>query len=89
MLEEIFGGSNKIIKCDCSINYSTEQTSKVCKNDLFVNVVSRIKSVKPVIWMKEGSDNEEVAAPTYYISNKNACYLASLQTLGIKNNKTE
>ena len=36
-------------------------------NDLFVNVVSRIKSSKPAIWLKEGEHEEPVVAPTYDI----------------------
>ena len=56
---------------------------RYANNDIFVNVVSRIKSVKPTIWMKEVSDNEEVVAPTDDISNKNVCYLAALKHLGI------
>ena len=47
---------------------------RYANNDIFVNVVSRIKSVKPSIWMKEGANNEEVLAPINYISNKNFCY---------------
>ena len=56
---------------------------RYANNDIFVNVVSRIKSVKPTIWMKEVSDNEEVVAPTDDISNKNVSYLAALKHLGI------
>ena len=52
-------------------------------NDLVVNAVYRIKPAEPATWTKEGSDNEEVVAPTYDISNKNVCYLAALQHLGI------
>ena len=44
---------------------------QMCENNgIFVNVVSRIKSVKPEIWMKEGGDEEPVVAPKYYISTK-------------------
>ena len=56
---------------------------RYAKNDLFVNIVSRIDSVKPAICLKEGADNEEVVAPTHDISNQNVCYLAALQHLGI------
>ena len=51
---------------------------RYANNDIFVNVVSEIESVKLAIWMKEGSDNEEVVAPTYDISNKKLCYLLAL-----------
>ena len=43
---------------------------KYANNDIFVNVVSVIKSVKPAIWLKEGADNEELVSPTYYIPTK-------------------
>ena len=33
-------------------------------NDLFVNVVSRIKSVKSAIWLKEGGYEEPSVTPT-------------------------
>ena len=33
-------------------------------NDLFLNVVSKIKSVKSAIWLKEGGDEEPPIAPT-------------------------
>ena len=62
---------------------------RYAKNDIFVNVVSRIESVKLPIFMKEGADNAEVAAPTYDISNKNMCYLAELQHLGNTQNNTK
>ena len=62
---------------------------RYAKNDLFVNVVSRIKSVKPSIWLKEGADNEEVVALTDDISKKSVSYLAALQHLGITQNNTE
>ena len=40
------------------------------KKYLFVNVVYRIESAKPAIWLKEGAYNEEAVAHIYYISNK-------------------
>ena len=58
-------------------------------NDLFVNSVSRIKSVKSALWMKEGGDEELAVAPTYDIPNKNVCYLAALQNIGITQNNNE
>ena len=54
---------------------------KYAKNDLFENVVSRIKSFKSALWLKEGGDEEPSVAPIYDISNKNACYLAALKIL--------
>ena len=57
---------------------------KYSKNDLFVNVVSRINSVKSELWLKEGGDEEPSLDPTYDISNKTACYLAALQNIRIK-----
>ena len=62
---------------------------RYANNDLFVNVVYGIKSVKPAIQLKEGADNKEVVAPTYDISNKNVRYLSALQHLGITQNNTE
>ena len=56
---------------------------KYTNNDLFVNLVSRIDWVKSALWMKERGDEEPEGAPTDNISNKNACYLAALQNLGI------
>ena len=41
-----------------------------------------INSVKPAMFLKWGSYNEEVVTTTYDISNKNVCYLAALQHLG-------
>ena len=58
-------------------------------NDLFVNFVSRIKSVNPDIWLKEGGCEEPSVAPEGDISNKNVCYLEALQHLGITKNNTE
>ena len=43
---------------------------KYANNDLFLNIVSRIKSVKSELWMKEGGDEEPAVAPTYDISKK-------------------
>ena len=54
---------------------------RYANNDLFVNVVSSIKSVKPAICLKEGIDNEEVVSPTDDIFNKNNYYLVALQIL--------
>ena len=62
---------------------------KYANNDLFVNVVSRIKSVKSALWLKEGLYEEPSLAPTYDISNKTAYYLAALQNLGITQNDIE
>ena len=56
MLAEIFSGSKKVIKCEYSRNYQQTKLQKYAKNDLCVNVVSRIKSIKPEIWLKEGGD---------------------------------
>ena len=39
--------------------------------------------------MKERGDEEPEGAPTDNISNKNACYLAALQNLGITSKNTE
>ena len=54
---------------------------KYANNDIFVNVVSRIKPIKSYLWMKEWGYEEPAVALTYDISNKNACYLAALQIL--------
>ena len=62
---------------------------KYTNNDLFVNVVSRINSVKSELWLKEGGDEEPSLDPTYDISNKTACYLVALQNIGIAKNNTE
>ena len=62
---------------------------RYANNDLFVIVISRIKSVKIAIWPKEGGDEEPVVAPTNDISNKNASYLGSLKNIGITLNNTE
>ena len=52
-------------------------------------MVSRIKSVKPSLWLKEGGYKEPVVAPTVYTSNKNASHLAALQNIVITRNNTE
>ena len=44
---------------------------KYADNDIFVNVVSIIKSVKSELWLKEGGDEEPEVIPIDYISNKN------------------
>ena len=62
---------------------------KYANNDLFVNIVSRVKSVNSEIWLKEGGYEEPLVAPTDDISNKTACYLASLQNLGMTQNDVE
>ena len=62
---------------------------KYSKNDLFVNVVSRIKSVKSEIWLNEGVYEEPSVFPIDDTPNKNACYLAALQDIGITQNSTE
>ena len=51
---------------------------KYANNYIFVNIVSRIKSVKSEIWLKEGGYVESSVAPTNDISNKTVCYLAAL-----------
>ena len=58
-------------------------------NDLFVNIVSRIESVKSALWMKEGGEEELSVAPAYDISNINVSYLAALKNRGITQNNTE
>ena len=58
-------------------------------NDLFLNVVSGIKSVKSALWLKEGGDEEPALVPTDDIPSKNACYLAALKNIGITLNNTE
>ena len=78
MLAERFVGSNKVINCECSRNYSTEQIQKYADNDLFVNADSIIKSVKSETWLKEGGYEEPSVASTDDISNETACYLAVL-----------
>ena len=45
---------------------------KYADNDIFVNVVSIIKSVKSELWLKEGGDEEPAVVTIDYISNKNA-----------------
>ena len=52
-------------------------------------MVSRIKSVKPSLWLKEGGYKEPVVDTTYDIPNKNACYLAALKNIRITQNNTE
>ena len=39
-------------------------------NDLFVNFVPRINSVKLELWLKERVDKESSVYPTYHISSK-------------------
>ena len=68
---------------------SLNKLQSYANNDLFVNIYSVIKSVKPAILLKEGADNEGVVPPTNDISNKNVCYLSALQHLGITQNNTE
>ena len=62
---------------------------KYAKKYLFVHVVTRIKSLKSTLWLKEGGYEEPPVAPTNDISNKTACYLASLQNLGMTQNDVE
>ena len=62
---------------------------RYAKNDIFVKVLSRIKSVNPELWMKEGGDEEPVVSQTYYIYTKYSSYLAALQHLIITQNNTE
>ena len=52
---------------------------KYANNDIFVNVVYRIKLVKPSLCLKEGVDEEQLVSPTDDTSNKNVCYLAVLK----------
>ena len=59
---------------------------KYANNDLFVNVVSGIKSANSALWLKVGGDEEPSVVPTHDISNKTACYLSALQNLGITQN---
>ena len=68
-----------------SVTENIPQTKlpKYANNDLFLNVVSIIKSVNPALWMKEGGDEEPAVAPTDEISKNNTCYLAALQNIGI------
>ena len=61
---------------------------KYANNDLFVNVVSRIKSVKSALWLKEGGEEESSVAPADDISKKTVCYLEALQNLWITQNNT-
>ena len=53
-------------------------------NDLFVKVVSIIKSVNPATCPKEEAENDEMVAPTDDISNKNANDLSELKILRLK-----
>ena len=48
---------------------------------LFVNLVSRINPVNSILCKKEVQNEEPEVAPTYDISNKNACYLSALKRL--------
>ena len=89
MLAEIFGGSNKVMKCECSEIIQLTKLQSYANNDLFVNVVSRIKSFNPELWLEEGGYEEPVVAPTYDIYTKNASYLAALQHIGITQNNTK
>ena len=50
---------------------------KYANNDLFLNVVSRIKSVKSALRLKKGGGWELAESLTDDISNKNVCYLKS------------
>ena len=43
---------------------------KYANNCIFVNVVSRIKSVRSALWLKEGGDEEPAVSPTDDIPNK-------------------
>ena len=46
------------------------QLQRYKNNDLFVNIVSIIKSVKTALWLNEGGHEEPVVATTYDISIK-------------------
>ena len=89
MLAERFGRCNKVIKCEFSEIIQLTKPQKYANNDIFVNVVSRIKLVNPELFPKEGRDKEPLVAPTYYTSNKNASYLAALKNIGITKNNTK
>ena len=54
---------------------------KYANNDLFINIVSRIKSIKSALWLNEGEDEEASVTPTDDISNKTLCYLAAQKIL--------
>ena len=76
------------------MNYFAEiipltKPKKYANNDIFLNVVSGIKSVKSELWLKEGVVEEPSVALTYDISNKTTCYLAAAQKLGITLNNVE
>ena len=58
---------------------------RYANNDIFVNVHSIIKSIKPALCMKEVGDEEPVVDPTDDISNKNMSYLAALQHIVLCN----
>ena len=64
------------------------QLQKYANNDIFLNVVSIIKSVKSEIWLKEGGDEEPSVDTTYDMSNKTACYLPALKNIGITKTNT-
>ena len=59
---------------------------KCANDDLFINVVTIIKSVESALCLKEGGDEEPSAAPTYDIFNETACYLAALKNIGMTQN---
>ena len=58
-------------------------------NYLFVNVVSRIKSVMLALQLKEGGDAEPLLSPINDISTKDVSYLAALHHIVITKNNTE
>ena len=60
MLAEIFGGSNKFIKCECSINYSTDWISKICKQWYICNFFPWLSQLNQHSgWRKEDMKNQQ------------------------------
>ena len=54
------------------------QLQKYANNDIFVNVVFRIKSGKSALQMKEVGYEEPAVSTTYDILKNNECHLAEL-----------
>ena len=77
---EVTKSSNVIVPEIIPLN----KLQRYAKNDIFVNVVSRINSVKPRLFLKEGGDEEPVVSPTYNTSTKKSFYIAALKYFEIK-----
>ena len=77
ILAEIFGGSDKVIKCEFPEIIALTKLQKYSNNDIFVKIVSRIKPVKSELCLKEEGHEQLSVVLTYEISKKNCVLFIS------------